>query len=104
MAILHITFSLATQGSMKLAIRQHLLQRNESVLSVHDDFSIGPLRSLEERIVWLNTHIIKDNEDQQLYVDMYESWKKKLPSCHVMWMFGFGIVKIHMNRLVCAMS
>ncbi len=78
MAILHITFSLATQGSMKLAIRQHLLQRNESVLSVHDDFSIGPLRSLEERIVWLNTHIIKDNEDQQLYVDMYESWKKKI--------------------------
>ncbi|MFJ7919034.1 DUF1835 domain-containing protein [Lysinibacillus fusiformis] len=78
MAILHITFSLATQGSMKHAIRQHLLQRNESVLSVHDDFSIGPLHSLEERIVWLNTHIIKDNEDQQLYVDTYESWKKKI--------------------------
>ena len=26
MAILHITFSLATQGSMKLAIRQHRLR------------------------------------------------------------------------------
>jgi len=78
MAILHITFSLATQGSMKLAIRQHQLQRNESALSVHDHFSIGPLNSLEERKGWLNTHIFKDNEDQQLYVDMYESWKKKI--------------------------
>lgn len=80
MAILHITFSLATQGSLKLAIRQHHLQRNETVLSVHDDFSIGPLQHLEERKTWLNTHIFKDNEDQQLYDDMYENWMKKIAS------------------------
>ncbi|WP_155593003.1 DUF1835 domain-containing protein [Lysinibacillus cavernae] len=78
MAILHITFNLATQGSMKLAIRQHHLQRDESVLSVHDDFSIGPLRSIEERKSWLTTHIFKDNDDQQLYDDMFGNWKKKI--------------------------
>ncbi len=77
MAILHITFSLATQGSMKLAIRQHRLQRNESVLSVHDDLSIGPLQNFDERKTWLATHIL-DEDDQQLYDDMYENWKKKI--------------------------
>ena len=76
MAILHITFSLATQGSMKLAIRQHRLQRNESVLSVHDDLSIGPLQNFEERKAWLAAHIL-DNDDQQMYDEMYENWRKK---------------------------
>lgn len=103
MAILHITFSLATQGSLKFAIRQHHLQRNETVLSVHDDFSIGPLQHLEERKTWLNTHIFKDNEDQQLYDDMYENWMKKSQVYLVIWMYGFGIVKTHTNKLACAM-
>lgn len=89
MAILHITFSLATQGSLKLAIRQRRLQRDESVLSVHDDFSIGPLQSLEERKHWLATHILDDDE-QQLYNDMYENWKGNignLPSDVDVWIW-----------------
>ena len=49
MAILHITFSLSTQGSIKHAIRQNHLQRDESVRRIDDLFSIGPLSSLEER-------------------------------------------------------
>lgn len=97
MAILHITFSLATQGSMKLAIRQHRLQRSESVLSVHDDLSIGPLQNFEERKTWLATHIL-DDDDQQLYDEMYENWRKKSLIYLVMWMCGFGIVTIRMNR------
>ena len=89
MAILHITFSLATQGSLKLAIRQHRLQRDESVLSVHDDFSIGPLQSFDERIHWLETHML-DDDDQQLYNDIYEKWKWKietLPSDADVWIW-----------------
>lgn len=78
MAILHITLSLATQGSMKLAIRQHHLQRDEVVLSIHDIFSIGPLKNMEERKSWLASHIFKDEEDQQLYDDLYKNWKKKI--------------------------
>lgn len=38
MAILHITFSLSTQGSLKHAIRQNHLQRDESVLRIDDIF------------------------------------------------------------------
>ncbi len=49
MAILHITFSLSTQGSIKHAIRQNHLQRDESVICVNDVFSIGPLTDFEER-------------------------------------------------------
>ncbi len=49
MAILHITFSLSTQGSIKHAIRQNHLQREESVICINDVFSIGPLNNLEER-------------------------------------------------------
>ncbi|MFJ7732495.1 DUF3658 domain-containing protein [Lysinibacillus sp. NPDC097231] len=78
MAILHITFSLSTQGSIKLAIRQNHLQREESVLSVNDVFSIGPLTSLEERKSWLATHIFRENEDLELYEDVHENWKKKI--------------------------
>lgn len=54
MAILHITFSLSTQGSIKHAIRQNHLQREESVICINDNFSIGPLTSMEERkIGWI---------------------------------------------------
>jgi len=66
MAILHITFSLSTQGSIKHAIRQHHLQRDESVLCVNDVFSIGPLTSLESRKNWLDTNIFRDIEERQL--------------------------------------
>ncbi|MEK5231658.1 DUF1835 domain-containing protein [Lysinibacillus sp. FSL K6-0232] len=78
MAILHITLSLATQGSMKLAIRQHHLQRSEAVLNIHDIFSIGPLENMEERKSWLASHIFREQEDQQLYDDLYANWQKKI--------------------------
>ncbi|MGA3677103.1 hypothetical protein [Lysinibacillus agricola] len=39
MAILHITFSLSTQGAIKNVIRQNHLQRDESVLGIDDIFS-----------------------------------------------------------------
>ncbi|WP_285396486.1 DUF1835 domain-containing protein [Lysinibacillus sp. fls2-241-R2A-57] len=78
MAILHITFSLSTQGSIKHAIRQNQLQRDESVLSVDDIFSIGPLSSFEERKSWLEGYLYKDNEDRELYEDIHEEWKGKI--------------------------
>lgn len=78
MAILHITFSLSTQGSIKHAIRQHHLQRDESVLSVHEIFSIGPLSSPEERKTWLEAYIFRDNEERELYEDLQQVWKKKI--------------------------
>ncbi|MGE7913925.1 DUF1835 domain-containing protein [Lysinibacillus xylanilyticus] len=80
MAILHITFSLSTQGSLKHAIRQNRLQRDESVLSIDDIFSIGPLSSLEERNSWLEAYIFKDNEERELYEENHEEWKKKIVS------------------------
>lgn len=79
MAILHITFSLSTQGSIKHAIRQHHLQRDESVLSVNEIFSIGPLKA-EERKSWLEAHIFRDNEERELYEDLHQAWKKKIAS------------------------
>ncbi|CAM5591008.1 hypothetical protein LSPH24S_06846 [Lysinibacillus sphaericus] len=42
MAILHITFSLSTQGPIKHTIRQNHLQREESVICIHDNFSYWP--------------------------------------------------------------
>ena len=78
MAILHITFSLSTQGSIKHAIRQHHLQHQESVLCVNDDFSIGPLTNLEHRKNWLNTNIFRDVEERQLYEDIYNIWTKSI--------------------------
>lgn len=78
MAILHITFSLSTQGSIKHAIRQHHLQRDESVLSVNEIFSIGPLSNAEERKSWLEAHIFRDNEERELYEDLQQAWKKKI--------------------------
>ncbi|KOS68843.1 hypothetical protein AEA09_10030 [Lysinibacillus contaminans] len=78
MAILHITFSLSTRGSLKQAIRQKQLQRDESVICVHDIFSIGPLTNLEERKKWLNSYILKDEDERELYEDMQNDWKKKI--------------------------
>ncbi|AVK97324.1 DUF1835 domain-containing protein [Lysinibacillus sphaericus] len=78
MAILHITFSLSTQGSIKHAIRQNHLQREESVICIHDNFSIGPLTSMEERKNWLDTHIFKDVEEQELYEDIHNKWTKAI--------------------------
>lgn len=78
MAILHITFSLSTQGSIKHAIRQHHLQRDETVLCVNEIFSIGPLSSQEERKNWLETYIFRDNEERELYEDFQNDWKKKI--------------------------
>ncbi|PJO42208.1 DUF1835 domain-containing protein [Lysinibacillus xylanilyticus] len=78
MAILHITFSLSTQGSIKHAIRQHHLQRDESVLSVNEIFSIGPLSNAEERKSWLEAHIFRDNEERELYEDLQQAWKKTI--------------------------
>ncbi|MFJ7979786.1 DUF3658 domain-containing protein [Lysinibacillus xylanilyticus] len=78
MAILHITFSLSTQGSIKHAIRQHHLQQDESVLSVNEIFSIGPLSNEEERKSWLEAHIFRDNEERELYEDLQQAWKKKI--------------------------
>jgi len=78
MAILHITFSLSTQGSIKHAIRQHHLQREESVLCVNDVFSIGPLTSLENRKTWLDTNIFRDMDERQLYEDIYNIWTKSI--------------------------
>ncbi|MGE7688612.1 DUF1835 domain-containing protein [Lysinibacillus sp. NPDC097214] len=80
MAILHITFSLSTQGSIKHAIRQHHLQREESVLSVNEIFSIGPLSSSEERKSWLDAYIFDDNEERELYEDLQKAWKEKMAS------------------------
>lgn len=59
MAILHITFSLSTQGSIKHAIRQNHLQREESVICINDVFSIGPLNNLEERKNWLKDFVFR---------------------------------------------
>ncbi|MGE7674795.1 DUF3658 domain-containing protein [Lysinibacillus sp. NPDC094403] len=78
MAILHITFSLSTQGSIKHAIRQHHLQRDESVLSVNEIFSIGPLSSSEERKSWLKANIFRDSEERELNEDLHKEWKKKI--------------------------
>ncbi|MGE7952538.1 DUF1835 domain-containing protein [Lysinibacillus xylanilyticus] len=78
MAILHITFSLSTQGAIKNVIRQNHLQRDESVLSIDDIFSIGPLSSFEERNSWLEAYIFKDNEERALYEENHEEWKKKI--------------------------
>ncbi|MFE3572854.1 DUF3658 domain-containing protein [Lysinibacillus sp. NPDC059133] len=78
MAILHITFSLSTQGSIKHAIRQHHLQRDESVLSVNEIFSIGPLCSSEERKSWLRANIFRDSEERELNEDLHKEWKKKI--------------------------
>ncbi|GLC86882.1 DUF1835 domain-containing protein [Lysinibacillus piscis] len=85
MAILHITFNLSTQGSIKHAIRQHQLQRTESVICIHDMFSIGPLTTLEERKSWLEKHIFRSQEDQDLYEDVYQVWKKAIANvpCNV---------------------
>ena len=78
MAILHITFSLSTQGGLKQAIRQKKLQREESVICVNDIFSVGPLTSVEERNTWLNTYILKDADERELYEDMQKDWAKKI--------------------------
>lgn len=78
MAILHITFSLSTQGSLKRAIRQKQLQREESVICVNDCFSIGPLTNAKERNTWLNTYILKDEDERELYTDMQKEWAKKI--------------------------
>ena len=78
MAILHITFSLSTQGSLKRAIRQHQLQREESVICINDFFSVGPLTNVEERNTWLNTYILKDADERELYEDMQKDWTKKI--------------------------
>lgn len=78
MAILHITFSLSTQGSLKQAIRQKKLQREESVICVNDIFSIGPLANLEERQKWLHTHILKDEDERELVEDMQKDWQNKI--------------------------
>lgn len=78
MAILHITFSLSTQGSLKRAIRQKQLQREESVICVNDCFSIGPLTNAKERNTWLNTYILKDEDERELYADMQKEWAKKI--------------------------
>ncbi|MFJ7737730.1 DUF1835 domain-containing protein [Lysinibacillus sp. NPDC097287] len=80
MAILHITFSLSTQGGLKQAIRQKKLQREESVICVNDIFSIGPLTSPEERKNWLNTYILKDVDERELFEDMQKDWAKKIPA------------------------
>ncbi|MCL1699203.1 DUF1835 domain-containing protein [Lysinibacillus sp. Bpr_S20] len=78
MAILHITFGLSAQGSLKHAIRQHHLQRDESVISVNDIFSIGPLSSLEQRKSWLEAYIYRESEDLDLYDDFHKAWEKKI--------------------------
>ncbi|MFJ5763912.1 DUF1835 domain-containing protein [Lysinibacillus sp. NPDC093210] len=78
MAILHITFSLSTHGSIKHAIRQHHLQREESVICVNDVFSIGPLASLENRKKWLETNVFKDIEEKELYEDIHKMWIKSI--------------------------
>ena len=78
MAILHITFSLSTQGSLKQAIRQKKLQREESVICVNDIFSIGPLAHLEERQKWLHTYILKDEDERELFKDMHKDWQNKI--------------------------
>lgn len=80
MAILHITFSLSTRGSLKQAIRQNHLQREESVICVNDIFSIGPLTTVEERQDWLNTNILKDEDERELFMDIQKEWKKKIES------------------------
>lgn len=78
MAILHITFGLSAQGSLKHAIRQHHLQRDESVISVNEIFSIGPLSSLEKRKSWLEAYIYRESEDRDLYEDFHKAWEKKI--------------------------
>lgn len=78
MAILHITFSLSTQGGLKLALRQNKLQREESVICVNDIFSIGPLTNPEERKNWLNTHILKDVDERELFEEMQTNWANKI--------------------------
>ena len=78
MAILHITFSLSTQGSLKRAIRLNRLQKEESVICVNDCFSIGPLTNVEERNNWLNTYILKDEDERELYTEMQKDWAKKI--------------------------
>ena len=78
MAILHITFSLSTQGSIKHAIRQNQLQRDEYVICVNDVFSIGPLTSMGERKKWLDTIIFKDVEERELYEDIHKMWTKSI--------------------------
>ena len=78
MAILHITFSLSTQGSLKRAIRLKQLQREESVVCINDCFSIGPLTNAKERNDWLHTYIIKDEDERELYADMQKEWAKKI--------------------------
>lgn len=78
MAILHITFSLSTQGSLKRAIRQNHLQREESVICVNDCFSVGPLTNAEERNTWLKTYILKDEDERELHTDMQKDWVKKI--------------------------
>ncbi|EON72640.1 DUF1835 domain-containing protein [Lysinibacillus sphaericus] len=78
MAILHITFSLSTQGSIKHAIRQNHLQRDESVICVNEIFSIGPLTTIEERQKWLASFILKDEEERELYDDIQKAWAKKI--------------------------
>ena len=78
MAILHITFSLSTQGSLKRAIRLKQLQREETVICISDCFSIGPLTNENERNDWLNAHILKDEDERELYADMQKEWAKKI--------------------------
>lgn len=78
MAILHITFSLSTQGSLKRAIRLNQLQKEESVICVNDCFSIGPLTNVEDRNDWLNTYILKDEDERELYTEMQKEWAKKI--------------------------
>jgi len=78
MAILHITFSLSAQGSIKHAIRQNHLQREESVICINDVFSIGPLNNLEERKNWLKDFVFRDHEEFELYEDFHQDWMKKI--------------------------
>ncbi|MEG0260598.1 MAG: DUF1835 domain-containing protein [Lysinibacillus sp.] len=85
MKIVHITFSLSAQGSLKLALRQNKLARDESVICVNDVFSVGPLTSIEEREKWLQTNLLKESNELALHKEMRLAWEKmlKIIPCNV---------------------
>ena len=64
----HIVFSDSTAGSLKVALGELGIRRTEKVICISENFSIGPLRTLQtesglaHRYDWLEEHLICEGQ------------------------------------------
>ena len=64
----HIVFGDSASGSLKFVLKEMDLQQKEQIISLSDNFSIGPVwqlhneKGLSHRYNWLKNHIIIDDE------------------------------------------